>query len=107
MMPSRETAPELHAARLLRAAQGDRSLEAAVVLLAEAELLGRLDRCIVVDADRRLAWLDWDSAFAVADGLPPAERAAVVMASAIATEGSTLLSAQDGPLRLALHHLLT
>ncbi|MEM7339961.1 MAG: hypothetical protein AAF467_15000 [Actinomycetota bacterium] len=93
-------------ARLFRAARGNRSLEAAIVLLAETDVVTRLECCITVDSDRDMAWLDWHSAARIAERLSERERAVVVLASAVAAGGEHVTGANSRAVRLAFDHLV-
>ncbi|MEM9133175.1 MAG: hypothetical protein AAGA59_08885 [Actinomycetota bacterium] len=95
---------ELQPSRLLRAVQGDRAQEAAIVLLAESQMLGRLDACIVNDTDRNLAWLDWDAAARLAERLDDACSLMIRFARALALGEQPLLSHRRA-IDLAFEHL--
>ncbi len=97
---------ELHPARLFRAAQGNRPEEAAIVLLAEHQLIGQLHSCLTVDTTHQHAWIDWHAATTIAQRLPHHQRAAIVLAATIALEGPHLLPHAKPTLRLAFEHLL-
>ena len=97
---------ELHAARLLRAASGDRAIEAAVIMLAQADLLERLHCCITVDADRNAAWIDWGDAATMAERLPSDQRSLVRLAVSVATETPAALEANKRAVLLALEHMI-
>ena len=96
---------ELLPVRLLRAAQGNRPHEAAVLLLCEAGVLNQLGCCIVLDVDRNLAWVDWPAVSAVAGRVATDVRVILLLASAIATEGQHLQPSDHQAVRLALEHL--
>lgn len=96
---------ELLLSRLLRASQGDRACEAAIVLLAEARVLHQLAGCIVVDPDRNLAWVDWPAIHSHAGHAPDGTRAVLLLASAINAQAPRLPAHGRRALRLAIDHL--
>lgn len=96
---------ELHPVRLFRAAQGDRALEAAIVLLSHAGVLDHLHCCVTVDGQRNLAWIDWNAALSIAQRLSDQERAVVHLAAALAEHAGTTLTTNPRSLTLALRHL--
>lgn len=99
------TSVELHPTRLLRAAQGDRSLEAAIVLLADADLLAALHCAITVDTDRNLAWIDWPAALTVAERTTPQHLALIRLAATLAEDASPALQHHCRSIQRALRHL--
>jgi hypothetical protein len=99
------TQPELLPTRLLRAAQGNRAHEAAIVLLARAGVLNQLNCCIILDPDHSLAWLDWPAVAAVAGRASDDVRVILGLASTIATQGQHITPRDHEALRIALEHL--
>lgn len=97
---------ELHPTRLLRGAQGDRSEEAAILLLTAAQLICDLHSAIVVDLRDDRAWIDWEGALALGERLPPSKRSTIALASALAREAQVVISSNRAALTAALHHLL-
>lgn len=107
MKPVAATTPvaELHPSRLLRAAAPQRHIEAAIVLLCQSGVLGRLHSCITVDLDRDVAWMDWEAAEQMAERLAASDRAVVLMACTLAQHGGFLRDDHPDTWRLAIHHL--
>ncbi|MEM8924784.1 MAG: hypothetical protein AAGD35_14875 [Actinomycetota bacterium] len=97
---------ELYPSWLLRAANGDRGTEAAVILLSETELLVRLHHCIVVDAESGEAWFDWPMESRHAEQLSRDDRAVVLTAAALAAELQLTLRTRRRAATVAIHHLL-
>ncbi|MEM7342573.1 MAG: hypothetical protein AAF467_28305 [Actinomycetota bacterium] len=81
-------------------------MEAAIVLLSQADLLRPLHSCITVDVEQNLAWMDWSAANAVADRLSEHDRAIVRVAVMLALDAARALDADERALRLAFQHIL-
>ncbi|MEM8923942.1 MAG: hypothetical protein AAGD35_10610 [Actinomycetota bacterium] len=68
-------------------------------------MLGKLHSCIAVDLDQDVAWMDWQAAKQTAERLASSDRAAVLMASALAQHGGCLRDDYPDAWRLAIDHL--
>lgn len=103
MTPSAELYPSM----LFRAAGGERSIEAAIILLAETNLLSPLHHCITLDTDQGRAWLDWCAVAEHAQRLTADQRAVVLTAAALATEVRIANESEHRAIGLAFNHLLS
>lgn len=99
-------APELHLTRLLRAAEGDRPAEAAILLLGATGLVDRLVAGIVVDVEGNLAWIDWDAVTDLAARMSVRNRAVVRTACALDNDIRVVLDEDRPALTAAFDHLL-
>lgn len=97
---------ELLITRLLRAADGDRAVESAIILLSDSGLLGLLPACTIIDIDRQMAWIDWSCLDATAGHANSDVNALLSLASAIARQPAHRSPDDRNAVHRALHHLM-
>lgn len=98
---------DLHPTRLLRGANGHRPTEAAIVLLADTDLLGQLTGAIEVGRDHQTAWMNWDAAVELAGWMTDKHSAVVLLAAAVAREGDVVSAEYAPAFQAAFDHLTT